>query len=99
MLTTNMAWRIEENVIRGEIDNRTAGRVYGKVWLADRNDPLVLELTGNCHKDLAGCRIRVARMGQSRPPRFPVQNYGYDWMACARLKDYGFNNRLLALRN
>jgi hypothetical protein len=52
-----MAWRIEENVIRGEIDNRTAGRVYGKVWLADRNDPLVLELTGNCHKDLAGCRI------------------------------------------
>ena len=52
-----MAWRIEENVSRGEIDNRTAGRVYGKVWLADRNDPLVLELTGNCHKDLAGCRI------------------------------------------
>jgi hypothetical protein len=52
-----MAWRIEENVIRGEIDNRTSGRVYGKVWLAGRNDPLVLELTGNCHKDLAGCRL------------------------------------------
>jgi hypothetical protein len=52
-----MAWRIEENVIRGEIDNRTSGRVYGKVWLADRSDPLVLELTGNCHKDLAGCRL------------------------------------------
>jgi hypothetical protein len=52
-----MAWRIEENVIRGEIDNLTAGRVYGKVWLAGRNDPLVLELTGNCHKDLAGCRL------------------------------------------
>jgi len=57
MLITIMAWRIEENVIRGEIDNRTAGRVYGKVWLAGRNDPLVLELTGNCHKDLAGCRL------------------------------------------
>jgi hypothetical protein len=52
-----MAWRIEENVISGEIDNRTSGRVYGKVWLAGRNDPLVLELTGNCHKDLAGCRL------------------------------------------
>jgi hypothetical protein len=52
-----MAWRIEENVIRGEIDNRTSGRVCGKVWLADRSDPLVLELTGNCHKDLAGCRL------------------------------------------
>jgi hypothetical protein len=57
MLITIMAWRIEENIIRGEIDNRTAGRVYGKVWLAGRNDPLVLELTGNCHKDLAGCRL------------------------------------------
>jgi hypothetical protein len=57
MLITIMAWRIEENVIRGEIDNRTSGRVYGKVWLAGRNDPLVLELTGNCHKDLAGCRL------------------------------------------
>jgi hypothetical protein len=57
MLITIMAWRIEENVIRGEIDNLTAGRVYGRVWLAGRNDPLVLELTGNCHKDLAGCRL------------------------------------------
>jgi hypothetical protein len=57
VLITIMAWRIEENVIRGEIDNRTSGRVYGKVWLAGRNDPLVLELTGNCHKDLAGCRL------------------------------------------
>lgn len=52
-----MAWRIEENVIRGEIDNRTPGRVHGRVWLAGRSDPVVLELTGNCHKDLAGCRL------------------------------------------
>jgi hypothetical protein len=52
-----MAWRIEESVVRGEIDNRTPGRVDGKVWLAGRNDPLILELTGNCHKDLAGCRL------------------------------------------
>src|SRR5437660_1033049 len=52
-----MAWRIEENVVSGEIDNRTPGRVHGKVWLAGRNDPVVLELSGNCHKDLAGCRL------------------------------------------
>jgi hypothetical protein len=55
-----MAWRIEESVVRGEIDNRTFGRVHGKVWLAGRGDPLVLELTGNCHKDLAGCRVTFA---------------------------------------
>jgi hypothetical protein len=52
-----MAWRIEENVVTGEIDNRTPGRVHGKVWLAGRNDPVVLELSGNCHKDLAGCQL------------------------------------------
>jgi hypothetical protein len=52
-----MAWRIEDNVVRGEIDNRVHGRVEGKIWLADRSEPVVLSLTGNCHQDLAGCKI------------------------------------------
>lgn len=55
-----MAWRIEDNVVRGEIDNRTPGRVEGRVWLAGRSDPLVLRLTGNCHIDLAGCRLQFS---------------------------------------
>ena len=42
-----MAWRIENNVVRGGIDNRTPGRVEGKVWLAGRDDPLILRLAGN----------------------------------------------------
>ena len=57
VLPTIMAWRIEESVIRGEIDNRTPGQVRGNVWLVGGNEPLVLELAGNCHKDLAGCRL------------------------------------------
>lgn len=52
-----MAWRIHENVLRGEIDNRTRGRVVGKVWLAGVEEPLILELRGDCHPDLAGCRL------------------------------------------
>ena len=52
-----MAWRIEDCVARGEIDNRTRGGVDGKVWLAGRSDPLVLHLAGNCHGDLAGCLL------------------------------------------
>ena len=52
-----MAWRIEDCVARGEIDNRTRGGVKGKVWLAGRSDPLVLHLAGNCHGDLAGCLL------------------------------------------
>jgi hypothetical protein len=67
-----MAWRIEENVIRGEIDNQTPGRVHGKVWLAGRNDPVVLELTGNCHKDLAGCRLTFSNPVPKLDPRMTL---------------------------
>jgi len=52
-----MAWRIEENVVRGEIDNQTPGQVSGKIWLAGRETPLVLSLSGNGHRDLAGCKL------------------------------------------
>jgi len=49
-----MAWRIEEQVVRGEIDNRTPGRVTGKIWLAGRDEAVELELEGNPWRDLAG---------------------------------------------
>ncbi|MEO6969992.1 MAG: hypothetical protein ABI217_03750, partial [Chthoniobacterales bacterium] len=50
-----MAWRIHENVRRGEIDNRARGRVTGRVWLEGVEEPIVLDLAGDCHPDLAGC--------------------------------------------
>ena len=53
-----MAWRIDEQVIRGEIDNRVRGRVAGRIWLVGREDPLVLELEGNPWRDLAGHMLR-----------------------------------------
>lgn len=49
-----MAWRIEEQVVRGEIDNRTPGRVVGRIWLAGREEAVDLELEGNPWRDLAG---------------------------------------------
>lgn len=52
-----MAWRIDESVVRGELDNRTRDRVTGRIWLAGRPDPLELELTGNAWRDLAGRRL------------------------------------------
>lgn len=52
-----MAWRLHEYVLRGEIDNRTRGRVSGRIWLSGVPDPLELDLSGNCHPDLAGCRL------------------------------------------
>jgi hypothetical protein len=52
-----MAWRIDEAVIRGEIDNTVEGRTTGKVWLVGREEPLVLDLDGDCLRDLAGTRL------------------------------------------
>ena len=52
-----MAWRIDESVIRGEIDNRTRDRVTGRIWFEGRAEPVELNLTGNAWRDLAGRRL------------------------------------------
>lgn len=53
-----MAWRIDEAVVRGEIDNRTRGRVTGRIWFTGQMAPVELDLTGNCWRDLAGRRLK-----------------------------------------
>jgi hypothetical protein len=55
-----MAWRIEESVVRGEIDNRVRGCVTGRIWFVGRPEPVRLELAGNCWRDLAGRRLVFA---------------------------------------
>lgn len=52
-----MAWRIDEAVTHGEIDNTVEGRTTGRIWLAGRADPLELSLDGDCWRDLAGTRL------------------------------------------
>ena len=52
-----MAWRIDESVIRGEIDNRTRDRVTGRIWFVGRVEPVELDLAGNAWRDLAGRRL------------------------------------------
>lgn len=49
-----MAWRIDEQIVRGEIDNRTPGLITGKLWLIGRDEPVELQLEGNPWRDLAG---------------------------------------------
>ena len=41
-------------MVRGEIDNRVKDIVRGKIWVAGRAEPVVLELNGNAWPDLAG---------------------------------------------
>jgi hypothetical protein len=52
-----MAWRIEESVIRGEIDNRVRGRMTGRIWFTGCTEPVELNLAGDCWRDLAGRRL------------------------------------------
>jgi hypothetical protein len=61
-----MAWRIDKQVIRGDIDNRRKDRVTGRIWLAGHEKPVELDLTGNPWADLAGHTLRF-RNPQPKP--------------------------------
>jgi hypothetical protein len=53
-----MAWRIEDAVAHGEIDNTVEGHTTGRIWLVGRDEPLILSLNGDCWRDLAGTRLQ-----------------------------------------
>lgn len=52
-----MAWRIDTQLIRGEIDNRARGRITGKFWFVGREAPVLVNLQGNAARDLAGRQL------------------------------------------
>ncbi len=52
-----MAWRVDNYVIKGEIQNLVPGEVTGLIWFKGLNKPLELKLKGNCYRDLAGARL------------------------------------------
>ncbi len=49
-----MAWRLDEAVEHGIIDNTVEGTTTGKIWIVGRDEPLILSLNGDCWRDLAG---------------------------------------------
>jgi hypothetical protein len=52
-----MALRLDTAVIRGEIDNTTRDNVRAKLWLVGRDDPVIIDLSGNAWRDVAGCKV------------------------------------------
>jgi hypothetical protein len=58
-----MAWRIDEQLVRGEIDNRVRGRVTGRLWFLGRAEPVILDLRGDAWRDVAGHFIRFTNPG------------------------------------
>lgn len=53
-----MAHRIDEWLVRGEIDNTEEGKTTGWLWLLGRTEPITLDLVGDCWRDLAGARLK-----------------------------------------
>ena len=71
-----MAWRLNDFVVSGVIDNTERGRVHGKLWLGEKPVPINLELRGNCEEDLAGCRIEFRNINakpKGQPPNIGDQ--------------------------
>ncbi len=58
MTVWSMAWRIDEPVVRGQIDNRQRGRLTGRIWFLGRAEPVELDLQGNAWRDVAGRLLR-----------------------------------------
>lgn len=52
-------------VARGIIDNTTRDTIKLTLWFAREQEPLHLELPGNCLRDIAGCRVEFH---QEAPP-------------------------------
>lgn len=67
-----MAFRIHDSVVCGEIDNRVKGIVRGKIWVEGRAEPVLLELKGNAHPDLAGCLLTFIN------PQKRIPHHGLD---------------------
>jgi hypothetical protein len=72
-----MGWRIDESVIRGEIDNRTRDRVTGRIWFAGLAEPVELALEGNAWRDLAGRRLEFVNPVAVKPPLSAEQAAGF----------------------
>src|SRR6058998_2643976 len=63
LIPHDMAWRPYQNLIDGELDNRTAGKVTGWMRFYRRGkDPfrVTFDLTGDFHEDIRGKVIRLS---------------------------------------
>ena len=49
--------------MHGEIDNTVEGKTSGRIWLCGREEPVELDLAGDCWRDLAGTRLLFSNPG------------------------------------
>ena len=63
-----MAWRPNEYLLEGELDNTTPGKVTGWMRFAGLKDKVTFDLRGNFHRDIRGAKIRFQGDGDEDNP-------------------------------
>jgi hypothetical protein len=70
-----MAWRPNENLIEGELDNTTPGKVVGWMKFFGLNKIVKFNLKGNFHRDIRGAKIKIKGEGINREIREDGRSY------------------------
>jgi hypothetical protein len=78
-----MAWRPYENLIDGELDNRTPGKITGWIRFFRNEQPplrVTFDLEGDFHEDIRGTVIRLSNPNPSErfPDRKPTYMEGFN---------------------
>jgi len=55
-----MAWRPDEQLVEGELDNTVPGKVTGWIRFVGMKEVVRLDLVGDFHRDIRGAKIRLS---------------------------------------
>ena len=91
-INKRMAWRPHENLIEGELDNRTAGSVIGWMRFARRGKSpirVTFDLAGDFHEDIRGKLIRISNPRTLRGDASLVRDdmEGFSLVQCGQVGD------------
>lgn len=67
-----MAWRPNDQLMEGELDNTVSGKVTGWMRFAGMKDRVIFDLEGNFHRDIRGAKVRLRGDGESANPEESV---------------------------
>jgi hypothetical protein len=67
-----MAWKFDQAIVRGELDNTEQGRVQLRLEILGRSGPLLFDLAGDAWRDIAGSRLRFSNPTPKRQFKIPT---------------------------
>jgi hypothetical protein len=73
------AWRPHQNFIEGELDNTRPGHVRGWMSFVGIKEPVTFDLTGDCHRDIRGAKIRLKNdspVGEAEEMKEYMEGFG-----------------------